>query len=56
MSPPSPRAPVEPNLIQVYGNEFSETENGAIKARNDPQGVICDNSCKDGDCDISEEG
>ncbi|CAM9604888.1 unnamed protein product, partial [Ectocarpus fasciculatus] len=40
----------------VYGNSFRETGDGSIKARRDPQGVICDNSCEDGDCDVSEEG
>ncbi|CAN0435842.1 unnamed protein product, partial [Ectocarpus fasciculatus] len=40
----------------VYGNSFRETGDGSIKARRDPQGVICDNSCQDGDCDVSEEG
>ncbi|CAM9262723.1 unnamed protein product [Pylaiella littoralis] len=40
----------------VYGNDFSETEGGSIKARRDPQGVICGNSCTDGDCEVDEEG
>ncbi|CBN76927.1 FirrV-1-B30 precursor [Ectocarpus siliculosus] len=40
----------------VYGNSFRETGDGSIKARRDPQGVICENSCEDGDCDVSEEG
>eukprot|EP00752_Nemacystus_decipiens_P009246 g8259.t1 len=40
----------------VYGNVFTNTEAGAIKSRQHPQGIICGNSCSDGDCDISEEG
>lgn len=40
----------------VYGNDFTNTEAGAIKSRQHPQGIICGNSCADGDCNISEEG
>ncbi|CAN0194941.1 unnamed protein product, partial [Hapterophycus canaliculatus] len=40
----------------VYGNVFTGTSVGSIKARQDPQGIICGNSCEDGECDVSEEG
>lgn len=40
----------------VYGNDFTNTEEGAIKSRQHPQGIICGNTCTDGDCNISEEG
>lgn len=41
---------------QVYENDFEETEEYSIKSRRHPQGVICGNSCKNGECRISEEG
>ena len=40
----------------VYGNDFTNAEEAAIKSRQHPQGLICGNSCSDGDCGISEEG
>lgn len=43
---------------QVYGNDFSGTSAGSIKARQDPQGIICGNTCDEssGDCEVDEEG
>ncbi|CAM9261415.1 unnamed protein product [Pylaiella littoralis] len=42
----------------VYGNDFSGTSAGSIKARQDPQGIICGNTCDEssGDCEVDEEG
>ncbi|CAM9959372.1 unnamed protein product, partial [Hapterophycus canaliculatus] len=40
----------------VYENDFEKTEEYSIKSRRHPQGVICGNSCKNGECRISEEG
>lgn len=42
----------------VYGNHFESTGAGSIKARQDPQGLVCGNTCDEdsGDCEVDEEG
>lgn len=36
---------------QVYDNHFESTGIGSVKAMQEPQGIVCANTCEDGNCD-----
>lgn len=37
---------------QVYGNSINHAEMGSMSVTAMPQGVVCDNTCKNGGCEI----
>lgn len=38
---------------KVYGNDFTNTGTGVVVAMQLPQGLVCGNSCSDGNCDAT---